>query len=232
MLTGPSTPFDEDGWAAVLSDLRRINLMVSGGSNDLNSDSTDVAQTNTTDNTAQAVDAELLQGVPISEVAPTDGQNLQFSSVTGLWTPGTAQVATVFSSIGTTTAVAINNNQVDTTLPIASVLVDTESARSGNTYVIPTNGIYQLSAFASVSSFAGNYLAYLGIYANGTAVYGLIDYTPALNTGGAYQFAGSLTYARQCTAGDVIDLRSRISGTFTGNVNNTGFLTIVRLKKT
>ncbi len=36
MLTNPDTPFDEDGHSDILSDIRRLYLMVAGGTNDLN----------------------------------------------------------------------------------------------------------------------------------------------------------------------------------------------------
>lgn len=44
MLSSPGTPFDEDGWADVLSDLRRLFLMVEGGGNDLNNQTKNVSQ--------------------------------------------------------------------------------------------------------------------------------------------------------------------------------------------
>lgn len=44
MLSNPGTPFNKDGWADVLSDLRRLFLAQSGGSNDLNQASGDANQ--------------------------------------------------------------------------------------------------------------------------------------------------------------------------------------------
>lgn len=44
-LTNPGTPFDEDGWADALGDIRKLYLRVSGGANDLNQASEDVSQT-------------------------------------------------------------------------------------------------------------------------------------------------------------------------------------------
>lgn len=43
-LVNPGTPFDEDGWADVVSELRRLRLMVEGGGNDLNAQTKDVTQ--------------------------------------------------------------------------------------------------------------------------------------------------------------------------------------------
>lgn len=43
-LTNPGTPFDLDGWADMLSDMRRIHLMIEGGGNDLNNSTKGVTQ--------------------------------------------------------------------------------------------------------------------------------------------------------------------------------------------
>ncbi len=44
MLSNPGTPFDIDGWADALSDIRKLYLMMGGGSNDLNQASKGVDQ--------------------------------------------------------------------------------------------------------------------------------------------------------------------------------------------
>lgn len=44
MLSSRDTPFDEDGFALVLEDLKRLSLLVGGGSNDLNAGAVDADQ--------------------------------------------------------------------------------------------------------------------------------------------------------------------------------------------
>jgi hypothetical protein len=43
-LSNPSTPFDADGFADVVSDIRKLYLMINGGGNDLNNNTQDVTQ--------------------------------------------------------------------------------------------------------------------------------------------------------------------------------------------
>lgn len=45
MLSGRDTPFDEDGFALVIQDVRRLALLVAGGANDLNAGAVDADQT-------------------------------------------------------------------------------------------------------------------------------------------------------------------------------------------
>lgn len=43
-LTNPGTPFDEDGWADIIADVRKLQLAINGGGNDLNNSTQDVTQ--------------------------------------------------------------------------------------------------------------------------------------------------------------------------------------------
>lgn len=43
-LTNPGTPFDEDGWADMIADIRKLQLAQSGGGNDMNQNTQDVTQ--------------------------------------------------------------------------------------------------------------------------------------------------------------------------------------------
>lgn len=43
-LVNPGTPFDLDGWADMVSEVRRIRLMLEGGGNDLNNTTAEVTQ--------------------------------------------------------------------------------------------------------------------------------------------------------------------------------------------
>jgi hypothetical protein len=43
-LSGPTTSFDEDGFAAVIADIRKLYLMMNGGGNDLNNRTEEINQ--------------------------------------------------------------------------------------------------------------------------------------------------------------------------------------------
>ncbi len=43
-LTNPGTPMDEDGWADLISDIRKIWLKLEGGGNDLNNRTEETSQ--------------------------------------------------------------------------------------------------------------------------------------------------------------------------------------------
>lgn len=84
MLSNGSTDFTAEGFAAVVADIRRLFLLVGGGSNDLNQASDDVTQ----DGTAageNANNAFKLRNVNISTTAPTDAQLLAYSSARKQW---------------------------------------------------------------------------------------------------------------------------------------------------
>lgn len=107
MLSNNGTPFTEEGFAAVIADLRRIYLLVGGGSNDLNNASTDVTQ----DGTAageNANNAFKLRGVNLGTAAPVDGNLLSFSKARNQYEPVPLTGVTAASS-GTTYLVAANN---------------------------------------------------------------------------------------------------------------------------
>ncbi len=97
MLTNGSTNFDEEGFAAVIADLRRLYLLVGGGSNDLNNASTDVTQdaTNAGEN---ANNAFKLRGVNLATNAPTDGQIIAYSKARQRYEPTAASGVTATAS--------------------------------------------------------------------------------------------------------------------------------------
>lgn len=107
MLSNNGTPFTEEGFAAVIADLRRIFLLVGGGSNDLNNASTDVTQ----DGVAageNANNAFKLRNVNLSTTAPTDGQLLGYSKARNQWEAIPLTGVTSVST-GSTYLVAANN---------------------------------------------------------------------------------------------------------------------------
>lgn len=111
MQTNPGTPFTEEGFAAVIADLRRLYLLVGGGSNDLNNASTDVTQdaTNAGEN---ANNAFKLRNVNLATNAPTDGQILAYSKARQRWEP---TAATGVTSASSGAALIAGNNLSDVT---------------------------------------------------------------------------------------------------------------------
>lgn len=107
MLTNGGTPFTEDGFAAVVADLRRLFLLVGGGSNDLNNASTDVTQDGITDG-ENANNAFKLRNVNLSTSAPVDLNLLSFSKARNQWEP-TSLSGVSSTSSGSTYLVAANN---------------------------------------------------------------------------------------------------------------------------
>jgi hypothetical protein len=170
MLTNPGTPFDEDGFAQVLADLRWLKLRVSGGANDMNGDSTEVEQDNKADAAIPALDAEFIQGVPISKVKPIDTDPLVFSSTFGLWGPGSVfGISNSTSSVvfaGHNSGGATMSGVTPTTLTPASD-IDSANGYSGSTYTIPTTGNYLCGIYGTVSHATLATYGDIDIYKNG-----------------------------------------------------------------
>ncbi len=97
MLTNQGTPFTEEGFAAVVADIRRLYLLVGGGSNDLNNASSDVTQEGTAAG-ENANNAFKLRNVTIATNAPTDGQLLAYSKSRQRWEPTAATGVTATAS--------------------------------------------------------------------------------------------------------------------------------------
>jgi hypothetical protein len=95
-------------------------------------------------------------------------------------------------------------------LPIGTTDVDTHSARSSNTYVIPVSGFYRISGKSTTKFSIGNasFNHALLVYKNGTSQNGG-DYGNAdgLNNSGNEFFFLSVNSIFRLNAGDVIDLR-------------------------
>lgn len=107
MLTNGSTDFTAEGFAAVIADLRRLFLLVGGGSNDLNNASTDVTQDGN-EAGENANNAFKLRNVNLATIAPTDQQVLTYIKARNQWEASPLSGVTSASS-GTTYLVAANN---------------------------------------------------------------------------------------------------------------------------
>ncbi len=140
MLTNPGTPFTEEGFASVVADLRRLFLLVGGGSNDLNNASSDVTQDGVSGG-ENANNAFKLRNVNISTTAPTNGQVLVFSTATKQYGPsGLSGVA----SSSTGTALISTNNLSDLT----------NSATAANNLDLGTNDAVTFASVATTSGVA------------------------------------------------------------------------------
>jgi acetyltransferase-like isoleucine patch superfamily enzyme len=106
VLTNPGTPFTDEGFAAVVADLRRLFLLVSGGSNDLNNASQDVTQDGVA-NGENANNAFKLRGVNIGTTAPTDSQIITYSKATNSYVP--RSISGVTAATGATALLSTNN---------------------------------------------------------------------------------------------------------------------------
>jgi hypothetical protein len=112
-----------------------------------------------------------------------------------------------FSAYDGATVTATNTTVL---LPIGTTDVDTHSARSSNTYVIPVSGFYRISGKSTTKFSIGNatFNHALLVYKNGTSQNGG-DYGNAdgSNNSGSEFFFLSVNSIFRLNAGDVIDLR-------------------------
>jgi hypothetical protein len=162
MLTNPGTPFDADGWADALTDIRKLGLRASGGSNDMNADSKGVSQ-------------EVSEyGFPLivnnlSEYVNNPTAITQIKNNLRL-TPGLCHV----SRVANYTFVSSSD-----TLIFDKVVDDAASAYNTTTgvFVAPVAGLYTFSCLvkidfgASAANVNYNPIAYWSLSKNGTFQY-------------------------------------------------------------
>lgn len=136
MLTSGGTPFDAEGFASVIADLRRLYLLVGGGSNDLNQDSASVTQANTAGENAN--NAFKLRNVNLSTTAPTDGYLLAYSKARSQW-EATSVSGTTGTNSGNTFLIAGNNLSDLTNVAAAQSILGIGSTGSTTVNSVNTN---------------------------------------------------------------------------------------------
>lgn len=135
MLSNRNTPFDADGFALIVEDMRRLAKSVYGGSNDLNSDAIAVSQ-ETVDG-SDALDAHVAAADPHPQYALADDLPDGFP-------PTAAETLSMLSSF--------NNNVAADQSPISgySDYFDNSGGAWNPTagiYTAPSGGYYRVSAF-------------------------------------------------------------------------------------
>ncbi len=178
MQSNGGTPFDENGWANVIADIRRLYLLVGGGSNDLNQASTDVTQ-DATAGGENANNAFKIRNVNVSTVAPTDGQPLTYSSARKQYEGNSG------AGGGGTFLQAGNNLSELTSKPTARTTLGLGSAAvlSSTGVMLPANN---LSDVASVASARTN----LGLGTGDVVSHSALTLGAGLSVGGATAFTG------------------------------------------
>ncbi len=159
MLTSRDTPFDEDGHALIIEDLKRLNLLIANGANDLNAGAVDATQ--------QAIN-DLASGLNQHEVDPQAHAEL-FA----------AAAATAAAAAGTTTVMQVaeatpaTSQVYPTAIAPSTTVIDTASGWNvgTGTYTIPTAGYYALSfsALLGVVTSAAGYGDFFYIFKNNGA---------------------------------------------------------------
>ncbi len=143
MLSNRNTPFDEDGWALVIADVRRLMLLVGGGANDLNAGATDGNQ--------EAIN-EL--GTALDEHVAAPDPHPQYLLAADYSEP----VAGVAALTGFKAYDAFNTTPApNTVLKPATISWDTSSGYNSSTgeYTAPSSGYYSAYAKYKVVSGAG-----------------------------------------------------------------------------
>ncbi len=185
------TPFNEDGWANVIADIRRLYALVGGGANDLNQASTNVSQDATTGG-ENANNAFKIRGVNVSTEAPTDGQPLTYSKARSRYegNAGTAG-AGVFLQAG--------NN--------LSELTSAATARSnlglGSSALLSSTGVMlcanNLSDVTNTSTARSN----IGLGIGNSPSFNGLGLTVNLTVGSGTQFGGKIRLSSRTAAGSV-----------------------------
>ncbi len=161
MLTNPGTPFTEEGFAAVVADLRRLFLSV-GGSNDLNNASTNVTQ-DAIAGGENANNAFKFRNVPLATAAPTDGQVIAYSKARTQYEP-TSSSAAAFGGLAAAnnltdvgnTATAANNLGVGSASNVThNTLTTASGATVGATLTVNSGTSTVTLSVTSGATFGG-----------------------------------------------------------------------------
>ncbi len=198
MLTNPDTPMDEDGWADALQDIRRLYLLMAGGTNDLNK-AAEAADQETSEAEAPYTNAEIDALVDAAAVSAASG-NAYYCDARGATTGAYSVTDLDFGTL----------SEVD---PFGII--------AGGVLTAPRAGYIFVAAVVSVlvaNVPAGNNCdVTLGLKKNGSS----IDFTVARQTNFSAGLATAIPHVNiqaviQVAAGDTINAYLTISGALSG----------------
>lgn len=198
MLSSRDTPFSEDGWALIIEDIRRLALLVGGGSNDMNAGAIDADQ--------QAIN-DLSTALNSHEIDPDAHATLLASYL--LRTDYTAPF-TILSTVNTVGgSQALGATTTTTITGYTTTGTDTLTGFNTGTGIltVPTTGLYLVTGYVWPTwSGAGTGSWGIEVQVNGVAKteFGRPRVYPYNAAGG--DPAASLAGTRWLTAADTVKL--------------------------
>lgn len=204
MLSNRDTPLDLDGWACVIQDLKRLELLITGGANDLNAGAKDANQ--------EALN-ELSTALGDHEVDPAAHAALLADYL--LRADYTAPTAAAYSGFSVNANLgALAPTTVSSIFIMTSGEVDPGSAYNAATgvYTVPATGYYLVTFSVSYSWGAGaddsQVRFQANLFLNGSAVNDEAWQTTGVRFNFFSAFGNvSKTVTLALTAGDLLTLR-------------------------
>ncbi len=175
MLSNGGSPFNEDGWAAMIADIRRLFLLVGGGTNDLNQASTSVTQ-DAANTGEDAGNATKFRGFPVATTPPTNGQSMVYSVDHKQWEPGGA----------TGTGLLAANNLSDLTV----VATARSNLGLGSAAVLTTTGVLLPANNLSDVTNTGTAKSNIGLGTGNAPTFNALSLTANLIVGSGTQMNG------------------------------------------
>ncbi len=194
MLTNGSTDFTPEGFAAVIADLRRLYLLVGGGSNDLNQASADVTQDGT-ETGENANNAFKIRGIKVSTTAPLDGEVMTFSADRKQYEPVGA---------GANGALLAANNLTD----LASIPTARTNLGLGTAAQYNVGSLLQAANNLSEVTVPATARTNIGLGLGNSPTFNELGLTANLSVGSGSQLSGGVKFALHTMTGNYTALAS------------------------